>query len=404
MTKVLHVFNSTIVSGPETLVIPALRGLREHGIDAQVTILTESRRAAESARVVAYARGLGLVTHDVPVRSRVDRDAIDTLARLIAATCPAIVHSHDVKASTYTLKAARKLGKGKAPRIVSTHHGVRGRSGLRSKLYERFYARFVLPGFDRVLAVCTSDRGLLVARGLPMERTLAHRNGVDRPRVDESARERESARLRAEWRLEERGVRPGDLVVGFVGRIAPEKRIDRILKVASLVDRDDWKLVIFGTGPLEAELKAQARALGLGSKAVWMGYRAGVGAELAGLDALIAMSDAEGLPINLVEAGWAATPVLATAVDGILDLVPDPDHGTLVDVSADDAAFARELSELLSSAERRRRIGRNFQARVEREFSGRRWVADLAGIYRGLVPFSAAFLPNAAKMEGGTPS
>jgi hypothetical protein len=107
MRRVLHVFNSTIVSGPETLVMPELLALKDQGIDAEVVILTESRRARESQNVVDYARGLGIKTHAVAVHSRVDRSAILELAATFDRLRPEIVHSHDVKASTYTLKAAR---------------------------------------------------------------------------------------------------------------------------------------------------------------------------------------------------------------------------------------------------------------------------------------------------------
>ena len=58
---------------------------------------------------------------------------------------------------------------------------------------------------------------------------------------------------------------------------------------------------------LEKSLQESAPRAGLEKRLVWMGYRKNVGAELAGLDLLLSFSKAEGLPINLIEAGWAAT-------------------------------------------------------------------------------------------------
>ncbi len=58
-----------------------------------------------------------------------------------------------------------------------------------------------------------------------------------------------------------------------------------------------------------------------------MGYRDDVGRELAGLDLVLSFSKAEGLPINLIEAGWAGTPVMSMLVGGVKDLIPGDSFG-----------------------------------------------------------------------------
>ncbi|MCC7440248.1 MAG: glycosyltransferase family 4 protein [Bdellovibrionales bacterium] len=382
---IVHVFNSSIVSGPETLVIPALASLSE---PVTVVFLYETRKGEASNKPVRYAESLGLATRVVPVRSRVDGQAVARLRETLRELGTKVAHSHDVKASTYLLRAAGPRSAREYP-IVSTHHGVRGRSGWVSKAYEAFYTRLILPRFDRVLTVCASDRELLVARGLRPDRVETHLNGVDRRKIDAGERGAERARLHADWGLAARGIPSGSVVLGFAGRIAGEKRLDRVLQVMAHLKSlhrglPRWDLVIFGTGPLEADYHAATRAMGLESQVHWMGYRAGLGSEMAGFDLLLSLSDAEGLPINLVEAGWAGTPVLATGVDGNRDLFPSAEYGLTVAVEESDEAIATRLAELLADPERRRSLGRMFQGRVEERFSGSRWTAELRRIYSDL--------------------
>jgi glycosyltransferase involved in cell wall biosynthesis len=384
----LQVFNSTVVSGPETLVIPSLPRLGEAVI---VVFICERRKEAESKRCVDYAKKFGLETREVWVEGRYDRKAISELSALFESLKPQFIHSHDVKASAYTLSASKLSARHgrKTWKLLSTHHGVRGRSGFKIKAYEWFYTRFLLPSFDRVLAVCTSDRELLAGRGLKPERVLTHLNGVDRMTVSPEQRQAESTRLRKAWKLVEHGVDEKALLIGFVGRLSPEKRLNRILNICAHLDRKyptlpPWHLVAFGTGALDQELKAMTRSLNLEKRVAWLGYRSGLGDELAGFDIVISMSDAEGLPINLVEAGWGGTPVFATRVDGNLDLMPTDDLGVLVEVADSDERIADRLAELMQNASQREKMGRAFQKRVAENFSGQRWIDDLKKIYHGL--------------------
>ena len=116
-----------------------------------------------------------------------------------------------------------------------------------------------------------------------------------------------------------------------------------------------------------------------------MGYRGSVGNELAGFDLLVSLSFAEGLPINLIEAGWAGTPVLATWVDGNRDLLPSSQYGVLVSAQASRERTQEALFEILASPSRRKTMGQYFQKRVMENFSGQIWLKQLLKTYEELV-------------------
>lgn len=379
---VAHVFNSSVVSGPETLVLPALADL---GFPVTVLFLVEERLGEAGRAPVRYASELRLDAVEVVVRARFDRSAIAALAALLDQLRPRLVHAHDVKASAYVLAAARRAGTRAA--LVSTHHGVRGRPDARSRLYEIFYTRALLPRFDLVLAVSAEDERLLRRRGL--ERVALHRNGIDAPRVDPDRRAEAAAAARRAWGVE---VAPGELLLGAVGRLSPEKGHDRLLAWLAALDRladagraPPWSCLLFGTGPLASALAERARALGLDRRLRWMGWRAEVGHEMAGFDLLLSASRAEGLPVSLLEAGWAATPVAATVVGGVADVLGDPPAGLALAPGEPPARAAERLGALLLSPERRAVLGRALQARVMTAFSRRAWLDRLRELYAPLL-------------------
>jgi glycosyltransferase involved in cell wall biosynthesis len=194
-------------------------------------------------------------------------------------------------------------------------------------------------------------------------------------------RPRASAAIRAAW-----PVLPEDAaVLGVVARLSPEKGHGRVLEVcAALRQRYPtlrWHLICFGAGPLADSLARRTVALHLDDRVTWAGNRPGVGDELAGLDVLLSMSIAEGLPLNVIEAGWAATPVVATAVGGTTDLIGDPPAGVLVPPWEATEAIADRIAALLYDPSLASAMGKALQARVVSRFSGGVWRERLLELY-----------------------
>src|SRR5882757_5027664 len=101
---IVHLFNSSSVSGPERLVLPALASAREQFV---VVNLREERiqRLRETDPLEDYARSLGLEYHDIRVCRHWDTVAVRDLSALLERLDPDLVHAHDVKASAYLLQA-----------------------------------------------------------------------------------------------------------------------------------------------------------------------------------------------------------------------------------------------------------------------------------------------------------
>jgi glycosyltransferase involved in cell wall biosynthesis len=372
MEVILHVFNSSGVAGIESLVVPALPKL---GLPVRALFLDEKRRGSAGERPLAFAREQGLEPECVWVRGRLDIGAIRELAGRIAQLTPAIVHAHDVKASTYALAATRLLPR--PPAIVSTHHGVLGRPNAIARAYEAFYVRAVLPRFDRVLCCSRADERNLLDRGILRERLVLHWNGVEGDAILPHQRDEAKSGIRRAWDVREDGI-----ILGVVGRLSREKRHDRVLAVFAALSRIapdlDWRLLCFGTGALAELLIKKTQELGLESRVHWMRFRPRIGREIAGFDVLLSLSDAEGMPLNVIEAGWAGTPVVATAVGGVLDLLGDPPAGRLVRPQDPPETIARAILDVLANPAD---LGRRLQQRVMAEFTQQAWLDRLRAIY-----------------------
>ena len=144
---------------------------------------------------------------------------------------------------------------------------------------------------------------------------------------------------------------PADLPPRYllgVGRLARQKRWDRlIVALPRLADRA-IPLVILGEGEARAALGAQARALGIAARVTMPGYAADPAAAIAGATLLALTSDFEGVPGVLREALAAGTPVVATDCSpAVAEIVSDPRHGTIVPRD-DSAALVAALDRWLA--------------------------------------------------------
>jgi glycosyltransferase EpsD len=382
---IYHIFNSSLISGPETLVMPAIATLAP---EVTVVLLRESRIPTQKqSHVEEYMKGLGLPFLVVEVHARFDRQAIQALKYLLkeAGASLEVAHAHDVKASFYLFMACRNWNQPFS--LVSTHHGVDGRTGVVNRLYELFYSYVILPQYDLVLTVCTQDRTSLLHRGLKKELVQVHLNGVTRTMIQPENRQCHRTEIHKAWGLASSF--PKEVcVIGVAARLEEEKRPFEILEMLRIMTQlkpaFEFVVLFFGRGSLEEKLQEKSKEFLLEKNVRWMGYRAGLGNEFAGFDVLLSLSRAEGLPINLLEAGWAGTPVFATAVHGVNDLISSPKLGVLVAVNENTSVMARKLLEFAENRTEMQQKGQAFQSHVLSNFSQEVWLNNLTKFYKDL--------------------
>lgn len=140
----------------------------------------------------------------------------------------------------------------------------------------------------------------------------------------------------------ELGFGPGDFVLGHVGRFVAEKNHRFLLRIHAevLKTRPESRLLLIGQGPLEAECREEARALGTAQSVHFTGERPDIGILLQAMDVFVFPSLFEGLGLAAVEAQAAGLP---TIVSGNVPWEVDAGCGLVtripVDASAQDWAI-----------------------------------------------------------------
>jgi phosphatidylinositol alpha 1,6-mannosyltransferase len=173
----------------------------------------------------------------------------------------------------------------------------------------------------------------------------------------------------------------GEVIVGYVGRLATEKRVDLLASIASL---PGVRLAVTGGGPMEEELRQ------ILPSAVFLGTRHGedLARVYASLDVFVHTGPFETFGQTIQEAAASGLPVIAPAAGGPIDLVADGFTGYLVP-PGDGAALAAAAGRLIADPALRSRMGEAARRRV----LGRSWPAladELTGHYAAVLGTGAA--------------
>lgn len=169
----------------------------------------------------------------------------------------------------------------------------------------------------------------------------------------------------------------------YAGRLAREKRVDRLFGALARVDAP-FVLWVFGEGPEEGALRARAARLGLEARVRFFGFSSALPAAFRRARVLVLTSELEGFPNVLVEA--AACGLGAVATDcrhGPAELVEDGVTGRLVP-EHDPAALAAALREALGAPDRARAWGEEARRRVGERFGQRRAIRRVVERLSGL--------------------
>ncbi|MET9734057.1 glycosyltransferase family 4 protein [Streptomyces sp. NPDC006458] len=180
------------------------------------------------------------------------------------------------------------------------------------------------------------------------------------------------------------GVSRATPLVGTVGRIDAQKApLDFVRMAAALAARrPDTAFVMIGDGPLTEDVRRLAARLGV--HITLTGHRPDAARLAAGLDVFVISSLYEGLGRALTEALAAARPVVATAVNGVPDLVEHGATGLLVAPTApQDTADA--VGWLLDHPHEAARMGRQGRLRVRAAFAPQSMCAAVDACYRDLL-------------------
>jgi glycosyltransferase involved in cell wall biosynthesis len=330
--RVLQVIQQLTYGGAERVVTALSRRLVDEG--AHVGIVAAGAPAFDVPGVPLFPLPL--------IERRLDRvpRAVVAVARAIRRERPSVVHAHNPIVACVTGLAT---GRSHWKPALMTMHGVPGEE------YSTAARVLRLSGVP-VVACGPGVEAALHEHGLEVLATVVNGISALPPPADPSELKR-SLRIPDALRL-----------VVSVGRLVPQKH--HALALRAIASTPDVAYVIVGDGPLRNDLAALAGELSIADRVRFVGARRDAVSIVAAADLFVLSSRWEGLPLVVLEALAAGTPVVATDVRGVRELVT---HERTALLAPDNAhALAAALRRLLDDqrlAESLREGGRRLAAR-----------------------------------------
>lgn len=341
--KILHIEAGKHLYGGALQVVHLVEALRARGVDSLLACPEGSEIAGVASKHCEV----------LPMRMGGDADAPLTLRlmRSIRSHSPDLIHVHSRRgADIWGGLAARMSG---VPAIISRR--VDNPESL-------LQARLKYAMYRRVIGISRKIRDVLAAEQVPEHKLWCVRSAVDPAPwlvpVDRPA-------FRTEFKL------PDDaLTIGMAAQLIPRKGHRHLLATLPALCAEFPRLhvLLFGRGPLKAELRAEIDALGLSGRVRMAGFRDDLPRWLGGLDVFAHPAEMEGLGVAVLQASAAGVPVVASRAGGLPEVVDHGSTGLLVP-PADPLELGNALRRLLDDEALRIHMGASGRARMLRHFS-----------------------------------
>ena len=339
--RVLHTIGEMGTGGAESLVVELVTRGPDVGWVSQVA--SSGGRREDELGPTGLAR-----FHRVPLSRRRPGGlwrAVGATRAAVREADPDVVLAHNVGVTVATWLAVRSLRR-RTP-IATVFHGVAAGDYRAAAL-----ALSAAPG--AVIAVSGVIRDRLTAAGLRRHVPIVISNAVTAPLLPDRATARRELDLAA------------DAPVALcAARMVEQKRHDVLIRAWARV-RPDAVLLLAGDGPLRGDVERQVAQLGLTGRVRVLGARSDMPRLLAAADVCTLSSDWEGLPVALLEAMACGRPVVATAVDGVAEVLRHG-GGELVP-PGDDEALGRALDGLLGDPAAARAAGEAARAVIAEHY------------------------------------
>ncbi len=360
MPRILYVSTATTVGGAEKTLytLATLLDQKRHQVVGVVSVKPEGLYGQKLRQQGVPVQSLDLTGMPRPAD-------VARLAEIIIRARPDIVH-----AVMYQAIQLCRLAKRKVPfdfKLVSSprvHYRTRS-------LWTLLIDRALKSRDDLLIAECESSKNFLLQRlGYAPNKIRRIYNGIVPP----------SATADRNKRRMDLGLNSGELLIGSVGRLDKQKGFSILIEAMRHLKETNLRCVIFGEGRERARLEALIRKWELSRHVRLCGERLDILSWLSVFDIFCLASLWEGLPNVLLETMALGLPVVASAVDGVPEVVENGKTGVLV-APSDPAALAKALRDLAEDPARRAALGASAHAVIKEKFTLRRMLDEYQNAY-----------------------
>jgi glycosyltransferase involved in cell wall biosynthesis len=383
--RILHIIDSLNRTGPARQLLVLAEGLARQGFDVHVCGLNDPPNRIPLPFVEGLGEGSSRLVDGISFVGLGRRWPIDPLAdwrlrRLVMRLRPDIVHTWGSVAGMFGPIAVGGWGRASGeppdrPLLVAGHYRINRYPPTWDSFFERRFARHVA----RFVTNSATVRDWCIKRGLPTEKFSVIPSGTHSARPSNVTRDE----LLRELRL------PADArLIGVVGRLVPEKRVQDLIWAADLlrVLHNNLRLLIIGDGPDRRQLERYARLASDLEHIQFLGERGDLPRIMPHLDVLWNGSENRGQSMAILEAMAAGVPVIASDTPSNRELVVEGETGFLIPLGsrAGRAARARWTDRLFKDAEFAGRLAAASDHHIAGHFSAERMVSKHMELYAEL--------------------
>jgi glycosyltransferase involved in cell wall biosynthesis len=366
----LIILDSPELSGPAKGLLQILSVMAANSIEPLVVNFHYAGRAAEFS---GQARAQGTTVIEVEQRSRLDWTFLTDIVASATRHGVNLVQSHTFKANLTAMMIRRRTH---WPWVAFAHGYTRDR--WRARLYNRA-DQLLMRKPDHVCAVAESVANILRRAGRRGPISIV-------PNAIEAAAAPPSLEKRCELRRLF-GLAPNEFTIACLGRLSREKGVDVLLSAARelVAEVPETRIVIAGDGPEGDVLRREASQPALAGHVKFLGRIARPQELMGAADLVVLPSRSEGLPNVVLESYEVGTPVLATNVGAVGQIIVDGKTGWIIPSDNVTALLAglRRAAEARTDLPRYGMAGRD---RVLDRFSIARRMAALDAVYASLLP------------------
>lgn len=335
----------------------------------EVSIVTESQ-----GWLVDAANALKIPLYQINISNKLTWQAFKDVQKLLTENHFDIIHTHGGTAGFWGRVLSRIFSK--SSKIIHTYHGLHylKNTNLKSKIF-RIIDQILLSITDQIICVCHADYiSGLTAKVVSSNSSTIIYNGIEIDKFTEILDKEKDQRI---FNIDNE-----KFIFGNVARLHQQKGHQILLQAFAKIVKShiNAHLLIIGDGELKEELISLTASLEISDKVNFLGTRSDICEFLAAIDVFVLPSLWEGQPIALLEALAMAKPCIASAVNGIPEIINHGLNGYLVNPNDIDSLY-QAMVLLMSDQKLCQQLSNQSKITISDKFSAQNMANETATVY-----------------------
>jgi glycosyltransferase involved in cell wall biosynthesis len=371
--RILLAIDDASLGGGQMHVLLLAKYLKAASFDVEIA-------TAASGWLVDEAVKLDLVVHQIAIANSLRWQSFDDMRQLLRSQKFDVLHTHGGTAGFWVRLVV--AGFKNRPVVVHTYHGLHYlhisqslgwniQAKVKREIFRRI-DRLLLTYTDQIICVCRSDYQKAIEAGVAdSAQTSIVYNGIE---IDKFSSPLDRIITRQLF-----GIDSTEFVFGNVGRLHEQKGHKFLLKAFAKI-RNIARLIVIGDGNMRDELMILADKLAISNRVLFLGARADIHEFLSAIDVFVMPSLWEGQPIALLEALAIGKPCIASAVDGIPEIITDGINGYLINPQ-DIETLANIMDDAIENPDLFDKFTDRTLSGISSKFLAQNMAAEIADIY-----------------------